>query len=98
MAEKKRYRAVVGQGLTSHPTKRPWFVGYERVSDKSARDDDFVVPGGHRYRWMPEGEVLTDSVFLRDRVRDGSLEVLPLELPATKVEKSTPKRGAESEV
>jgi hypothetical protein len=99
MAEKKRYRAK-GTGLVSHLTLRT-FVGYRPVrGDATPEPRDVVVPDGMRFRWMPDGEVLTDSAYLRVRALDGDLEVLPLELPESKptpAKKDAPK-GAGSEV
>ena len=72
----KRYRAI-GTGLVSHPSKQAAFVGYERVIDGSKAD--LEIPGGHRYRKLPEGEVLQDSADLRNHARQGALEELRLE-------------------
>jgi hypothetical protein len=92
MAELKRYRAV--EGHVSHPTIKT-FVGYRRVTDGSKQEGDFDVPGGHRWRKLPEGEVLPTSTFLRARVLDGSLEELPLEQP--KAELKTVNRSTKGE-
>jgi hypothetical protein len=82
-----RYRAVIRPAgpdgvithpLVSHPIKRG-FVGYERAEHVAKAD--YAIPGGHAYRRLPDGEVLPDSVTLRNAARDGAIELLPLELP-----------------
>jgi hypothetical protein len=67
----KRYRAV-GSGLVSHPNKKG-FVGYERVIGAPGKGD-LVVPGGHVFRKLPDGELLPDSADLRNEARRGALE------------------------
>lgn len=96
MADLKRYRAVEGGGLVSHPTIKT-YVGWRRVVDKSEQPGDLVVPDGHRWRRMPDGDVLPDSAYLRKAVRQGALEELPLELVPVIKSKNAPK-GAGSEV
>jgi hypothetical protein len=95
---KKRYRAI-GTGLVDHPTIKT-YVGYRRVLGGDAQERDVVVPGGHRWRWMPDGDLVEDNAMLRAAARDGHLEELPLELPDPKAStaKRAPKHGAEGEV
>lgn len=93
-----RYRATSKRNedtgtlpMVSHPTKSAGFVGYERIQGAAA--GDFVVPGGHAYKRLPDGEVIADSPYLRTAMRDGALELLPLEMKAEKATKKETANG-----
>jgi len=73
MADQIKVRAKAGATLP-HAAPQRGFVGYERVTDDSAQEDDHVVPGGARYRPLPDGELVPNSVHYRRALARGDIE------------------------
>lgn len=76
MADLIRVMAVKGRTLP-HPTRPKAFVGYEVVHDGGPADHE--VPGGLRYRIKPDGELIQNTVMIRNALnkRRGDLAEFP---------------------
>lgn len=85
MADLIRVMALKGKMLP-HPLRPKAFLGYEVVHNAGPADHE--VPGGLRYRVMPEGELIQNSVMIRRALRRG--DIAEFQAPPIAVAESAP--------